>query len=89
MGHAGGRERQFRIIIAYSPQDIGRVEEAAAAAGAEALICTEKDVFNLRGSMPGAMPVYACRIRLEVFDPEGFWAAVLKAVQKRKPAVPE
>ena len=48
------------------------------------MICTEKDVFNLRDALPTRLPVYACRIGLALGDPERFWQAVMDAVQRRR-----
>jgi tetraacyldisaccharide 4'-kinase len=64
----------------YSAADAAQLDRAAAAAGADALICTEKDVFNLRDAMPKSLPVYACRIQLAFSDADGFWRAVLSAI---------
>jgi tetraacyldisaccharide-1-P 4'-kinase len=66
----------------YSAADGAQLERAAALAGADALICTEKDVFNLRGAIPASLPVYACRIRLAFSDAEGFWSAVKAAAAR-------
>lgn len=72
-------ERHFRDHHRYSSADVASLERAARAAGADAMICTEKDVFNLRGGQPSQLPVYACRIRLAISDGAGFWDAVLFA----------
>jgi tetraacyldisaccharide 4'-kinase len=77
-------EKSFPDHHRYSPADAAQLERAAVAAGADALICTEKDVFNLRGALPMSLPVYACRIRLELPDAEGFWRAVLTIVERRR-----
>ena len=47
----------------------------AAIAGADALLCTEKDVWNLRHVQFAAMPVYCCRISFQL--PEEFREALL------------
>jgi tetraacyldisaccharide 4'-kinase len=77
-------ERRFPDHHRYSAQDVTTLEREAVAAGAEALVCTEKDVFNLRETMPSTLPVYVCRVQLVVFDPERFWAAILEAVRRRR-----
>ena len=46
-------------------------------AGAAALICTEKDVFNLRDVSFGDMPVGFVRIVMHVRDADSFWNVVL------------
>lgn len=81
-GFAVAGERQFRDHHRYSSDEVAALERAAASAGAEAMICTEKDVFNLRDAAPGRLPLYACRIGLAVSDAEGFWNAVLSAAKR-------
>lgn len=76
--------RAFRDHHRYSAGDVDQLEREALAAGAEAMLCTEKDVFNLRDKMPSKLPVYACRIGLAISSQEGFWQAVLAAVRKRR-----
>lgn len=77
-------ERRFEDHHRYSAQDVMTLERDAAAAGAEALVCTEKDVFNLRDALPTTLPVYACRVQLVVFDAQNFWNAVLAAIRRRR-----
>jgi tetraacyldisaccharide 4'-kinase len=79
--------RSFRDHHRYSAGEIQGLERDALAAGAEAMICTEKDVFNLRDAPPERLPVYACRIGLALRDPELFWRAVLDAVERRRQKV--
>jgi len=73
--------RGFRDHHRYTPADAEELERAAVIAGADAMLCTEKDVFNLRDAGPARLPIYACRIHLSLSDGEGFWRAVLGAVQ--------
>jgi tetraacyldisaccharide 4'-kinase len=81
-------ERSFRDHHRYSPRDLAALERAAEAAGADAMICTEKDVFNLRDAGAGTLPVYACRIGLAISDAAGFWDAVVSAVRRRQTVKP-
>jgi tetraacyldisaccharide 4'-kinase len=76
----------FRDHHRYSQADLKSLQQTAGAAGADALICSEKDVFNLRELVCGALPVFACRIRLGLSDAEGFWKAVLAAVERHRQA---
>ena len=64
--------------------DTAQLELAAINAGADALICTEKDLFNLRDAFPLALPVYVCRIRLVLPDAEGFWRTILTMIERRQ-----
>lgn len=82
-GHLIGR-RAFRDHHRYAAADVAQLEREAVAAGADAMLCTEKDVFNLRDAIPANLPVFACRIGLALSDPEGFWQAVLAAIRRNR-----
>jgi tetraacyldisaccharide 4'-kinase len=81
--HLAGH-RAFRDHHVYSEQDLRRIEQAAHAAGAQALVCTEKDSFNLPPSGFREMPVGYCRMGLRLNDPEAFWREVLATVNRRR-----
>jgi tetraacyldisaccharide-1-P 4'-kinase len=66
----------------YTEREIAELELAAANCGADALLCTEKDVWNLRHVPLTGLPVYCCRISLQM--PEEFMDAVGQAIQRRK-----
>ena len=74
--------RAFRDHHKYVAAETERLECDAALAGADAMICTEKDVFNLSDALPKSLPVYACRIGLGLCEPERFWQAVMDSVQR-------
>ncbi len=78
-------QRAFHDHHRYTVAQTAQLEREAQSAGADAMICTEKDVFNLRDAAPSQLPVYACRIGLALSDPEAFWQAVLAAVQRNRP----
>ena len=69
-------EAAFRDHHRYSQADADDLERKARSVGAEALVCTEKDVFNLAGVEFRQLPVYFCPIQLELNDADGFWRAV-------------
>jgi tetraacyldisaccharide 4'-kinase len=75
-------DRKFADHHVYTEREIADLEQAAANSGADALLCTEKDVWNLRHVPLGGMPVYCCRISLQL--PEGFRDALEQAIQRRK-----
>jgi tetraacyldisaccharide 4'-kinase len=77
--------RSFADHHRYSAAEMRELDSAAVAVGASALICTEKDVFNLTDSIGTALPIYACRIRLTLNDEDGFWRAVRDAVGRTQP----
>ena len=77
--------RSFADHHRYSSAEIRDLERAAAAVGANALVCTEKDVFNLPPSFAVALPIYACRIRVSFSDETAFWTAVQGALRRSQP----
>ena len=78
-------ERAFRDHHRYRARDMAELEEEAASSrGAMHMICTEKDIFNLRRAPATRIPLYACRIRLTLSDGDAFWNAVREAVERRR-----
>jgi len=67
-------QRSFDDHHVYSAQEISALEAEAAGCGADALLCTEKDVWNLRHTQFAGMPAYCCRISFQISD--GFWEAL-------------
>ncbi len=80
-------QRSFADHHRYSAAEMRDLDGASAAVGANALICTEKDVFNLPPSNPATLPIYACRIRLAINDEDGFWTAVRAAIGRNQPVM--
>jgi tetraacyldisaccharide 4'-kinase len=76
------QERSFADHHLYTPSEAAELEQAASVCGADALLCTEKDVWNLRNVKFEKLPVYCCRISVEL--PEAFWTAISETVQRRK-----
>jgi tetraacyldisaccharide 4'-kinase len=76
------QQRSFLDHHAYTARDAAQLEQAASNCGADALLCTEKDVWNLRNVQFTALPVYCCRISFDL--PESFWSAVTDAVRRVK-----
>lgn len=75
--------RFFRDHHRYTPEDFREIEKAAHAAGADALICTEKDAFNLTEVRATAVDVVFCRISLRIDREEDFWRAVMATAESR------
>ena len=59
-------ERSFADHHVYTAQEAAQLEKSAQSSKADALFCTEKDVWNLRQVQFAAMPVYCCRIKFEL-----------------------
>ena len=74
-------ERRFHDHHVYTQPEASELEDAAKSNGADALLCTEKDVWNLRHVQFHALPVYCCRISLEL-PGEEFRAAITEAVSR-------
>jgi tetraacyldisaccharide 4'-kinase len=68
----------------YSQADVERLQAGAQRAGAAALVSTEKDAMNLRGLKLSGLPVYCCRMELEVQDGAGFLEAVEAIAARHK-----
>jgi tetraacyldisaccharide 4'-kinase len=77
-------ERSFPDHHVYTPQETADLQFAAATCGADALLCTEKDVWNLRHAAFTAMPAYCCRISLDV-PADQFMGAITAAAGRRQP----
>lgn len=75
-------ERSFADHHVYSAQEAGELERAAANCGADALLCTEKDVWNLRHVQFAALPVYCCRISFQL--PEVFWETLRRIIHRKQ-----
>lgn len=78
-----GREI-FRDHHRYTERDVSRLEERAAAAGADALICTEKDIYDLPSGTVARVPIVFSRIELQFNDEEGLWRSIVQVITSRK-----
>jgi tetraacyldisaccharide 4'-kinase len=81
-GFRTAQQRSFPDHHAYTSREAMEMEVAALNCGADALLCTEKDVWNLRNVQFSQLPVYCCRISFDL--PEGFWSALADAVRRGK-----
>jgi tetraacyldisaccharide 4'-kinase len=59
-------ERSFADHHVYTVQEAAQLEQLAQSCRADALLCTEKDVWNLRQVHFAGIPAYCCRIKVEV-----------------------
>lgn len=81
-GFRVAQQRSFADHHVYTAREAAELELAASNCGAEALLCTEKDVWNLRNTQFAALPVYCCRISVEL--PDDFWGALRETERYRK-----
>jgi len=79
----------YRDHHRYSRKDAQKLERQAQAAGADALICTEKDLCNLLRASFQALPVLYCGISLRIPDADGFSQALLAALERGRLGVEE
>ena len=73
----------------YTAREFAAIAGEARAAGAEALVCTEKDIFNMGDVPMGGIDLYYCRIFLHIALETEFWRDVLGAVAKSRGSVPK
>ena len=77
----------FRDHHHYSQSDADELESRALASGAEALVCTEKDVFNLAHAQFQRLPVCYAKISLQAPNADEFMETLIGLVfQKRSQA---
>jgi tetraacyldisaccharide-1-P 4'-kinase len=69
----------------YSEWDAARIQSEALAAGASALVCTEKDFYNLNGSFGGTLAVVCIMISLNIQREDEFWHQIQAIVKRRNP----
>jgi tetraacyldisaccharide 4'-kinase len=74
----------FRDHHRYSAADMGYLEGAARDAGADGLLCTEKDLFNLEDAAMPSIPLWFCAMEFELNDPEGYWKAIISTLARRR-----
>jgi len=67
----------------FTERELDAIAQAARAAGADSLLCTEKDVFNLAGITPRGLELRYCRISLCVDQEDEFWRTILAVAESR------
>jgi tetraacyldisaccharide 4'-kinase len=72
----------FRDHYRYTAADVREIERAARDAGADGVICTEKDRYNLPGAW-GAMDLWVAKISLSVEREEALWRAMMSHAEAR------
>ncbi len=77
-------QKFYRDHHRYTQSEFDALVLQARAAGADALVCTEKDAFNLVGVRTDAMDVYCCVISLCVEREDEFWRSVMQAVERKR-----
>lgn len=67
----------------YTQADVRAIEAEASAAGADAAICTEKDIFNLSAVRWGGIPLYFGHISMHVDRETEFWDRITEIARSR------
>ena len=80
-----GAFREFPDHHRYSERDLGEIEAVARELGADGLICTEKDSFNLPARQT-SLPLWVCAISLVVERENDFWRTMMRAIDSRRTA---
>jgi len=68
----------------YTQREADALVAEARAAGADGLVCTEKDVFNLFGVRWKDAELFYCRISLRMERADEYWGAVMAAAERRQ-----
>lgn len=71
----------------YSSRDLEKLSAAARRSGSAALICTEKDIFNLPATPPLDLPLFFSEIEMRPVDARSFWSAFAAILRKKRPEV--
>ena len=74
----------FRDHHRYTQQDAQEIQEEARNAGATGVICTEKDIFNLRGTRWQSSGVFYSRVSMCIEREEEFWRVIIAKSKSRK-----
>ncbi len=75
--------KAYRDHHAYSEHDVKVLEEQALLAGAKALLTTEKDLQNLAKLRFAKLPLFCCKIAIDVHDGEALCALIKKKIAAR------
>jgi tetraacyldisaccharide 4'-kinase len=81
--------RAFRDHHRFTQVNARRIERAALAAGAEALICTEKDSHNLGKLRFDRLPIFSCDVSVRVPEGDAFWQAIRDAIERNRDKEPQ
>jgi tetraacyldisaccharide 4'-kinase len=80
--------RFFPDHYRYTDRDDQEILRLASGAGANGLICTEKDLYNLHAIYYGKLPLCYCSISMQIDNPDDFWRTIFSTAEtRRKPPV--
>jgi len=67
----------------YTARDAQEIQQQASATGASALICTEKDLYNLPANPQHKLPTFYCSISMQIDNPDDFWRTIKTVAEQR------
>lgn len=76
-------ERRFRDHHRYGKRELRALTRAARAAGAEALACTEKDLYNLPLGWSPDLPLFVPSVTAALDEPDHFFRALAEVLRPR------
>ena len=71
----------------YSEEDRRRLQADAESAGADGLLCTEKDILNFGAAPVAGIPAFYARVSLEMQNADAFWSAAGEILELRRPEI--
>jgi tetraacyldisaccharide 4'-kinase len=77
------QNRAFRDHHRFTWADIDLLERMATNAGANALVCTEKDLQNMPDNSVTIFPLYIPRIRVSIDEEDRFWKSAAMMLKPR------
>lgn len=66
----------------FAPQDVAEIESEARGAGADGVVCTEKDIFNLGGTSWRSFEVRYCSISMQIDNENEFWRTITQIARR-------
>lgn len=82
VGHSSFRDHHH-----YTAADLRRIHKEARKAGADGLVCTEKDIYNLGKQRIPGMTLFVCEIDLRPADEKRFWSEIRRILARKRPEV--
>lgn len=79
--------RSFRDHHHYTAADFKRIQREARGAGADALVCTEKDTYNFASKHISGTTLFVCEIDLRPAGEERFWDELKRILATKRPEV--
>jgi tetraacyldisaccharide 4'-kinase len=78
--------KEFRDHHRYDASDLIGLQSLAIGVGACSLLTTEKDLQNLDGTAPASLPIYFCKVALEIPDEKQFRSILMQKLAGRPKA---